>query len=375
LTPSNIAILERARTFGAEVIEPAAENWERLGSVPRDYFTRAAAAGLCRLLVPAEQGGLGLAGPAYVDVAAALARHCLASTFAVVVHNNLAAALARDGSPALRARHLDAMLRGERIGAFLLTEPGVGSDAAAIATTATRDGDHWVLNGAKAWISNAVNADVLAVYAQTVPGSGARGVVCLLVEAASPGVHREAPYALLGGHALGTGGFTFHECRVPADSVLQAPGAAFAAALRGIDLARVTVAGMCCGMLGRALEEALGYVAARPAFGRTVAEFQGVQWLLADVATELEAARALAARAAALLGGTGATLAAAHAKKYATRVALARIADCMQVMGAAGLRRDRPLARHLAAAKIAQYLDGATEIQNVVIARHLFGMR
>jgi len=364
--------LAAAADFATRVIAPQAENWNTAGSVPRSFFTEAAAAGLCGLRVPCAQGGRGLGVGAYTQVLGVLARECMASTFALVVHNNLAATLAGDGSPEQVARHLEPMLAGESIGAFLLTEPGAGSDAQALATRATRDGAGWVIDGAKAWISNARHADVLAVFAQTAPGSGAAGIACFLVPGDAAGVTRSAGYALLGGHALGTGGFEFTRTAVGEDALLFAPGAGLRAALAGIDVARMAVAAMCCGMLETALERALEYTAARPAFGRHVADFQGVQWMLADCATDLAAAQALTERAtAAADAGESATLAAAHAKKFATRAAFARIAECMQVMGANGLRRELPLARHLESAKIAQYLDGATEIQNVVIARAL----
>ncbi|MCB1746187.1 MAG: acyl-CoA dehydrogenase family protein [Gammaproteobacteria bacterium] len=371
---STAAVLEAARAFGADVIEPNAEAWNDAGSVPREFFREAGAAGLCGLLVPTEHGGAGLDGAGFTAVLEILAGHCLASTFALVVHNNLAGAIAAHGSAVHWSRYLGPMLAGERVGAFLLTEPGAGSDAQAITLQARHEDDHWVLDGAKAWISNAVHGDVLCTYAQTAPGTRARGIAAFLVDADRDGVTRSGGYELLGGHALGTGGFTFRDCRVDDDALLHAPGAAFRAAMAGIDLARSAVAAMCCGLLARALDEALAYTTARRAFDTHVADFQAVQFMLADCATDLEAARALTARAVAA-PAAAATLAAAHAKKFATRVAFERVATCMQVMGAAGLERARPLARHLAAAKISQYLDGASEIQNVVIARALVAAR
>lgn len=370
---SGTDIVKQAGAFGAEVIEPGAESWDAAGSVPREFFQHAASRGLCRLLVPTPLGGLGLDLGRLVPVLAALAQHCMASTFALVVHNNLAGAIARYGSDAQQARYLEPLMRGEKIGAFLLTEPGAGSDAAAITTTATAIDNGWLIAGEKAWISNAQHADVLSVYARTDVADGARGIAGFLLDADLPGSSRTPGYALLGGHALGTGGFSFADVKLGADAVLHAPGTAFAAAMRGIDIARVGVAAMCTGTLARSLDVALEYTAARPAFGQRVGDFQGVEWMLAECATDLEAARALTARAAGLIdrGEAGASVAAAHAKKFASRAAFTRIADCMQVMGAAGLSRDYPLARHLAAAKMAQFLDGATEIQNVVIARGL----
>jgi alkylation response protein AidB-like acyl-CoA dehydrogenase len=184
---------------------------------------------------------------------------------------------------------------------------------------------------------------------------------------------------MLGGHAIGVNRVSFDGCLVPEIAMLAGPGAGFRAAMQGIDFARTVLSAMCCGILRDSLDCALAYAAERQAFGRPVAGFQGLQWQLADVATDLEAARLLTYEAARLLDGGGpATAAAAHAKKFSSRVALAGIVQCMQAMGAAGLRSQWPFGRHLAGAKIAQYLDGTTEIQNVVLSRALlerYGIR
>ena len=364
-------VVNAARAFARDVIEPNAGAWEEAGGVPREAFQEAAARGLCRLTVPPSMHGHGLSMPAMALVVEALAAACMASAFALTVHNNLARGITRNASTPQRARWLPGLIAGKQIGAFLLTEPQGGSDAAAMTTAARRDGRGWRLDGTKAWVSNGASADLLSVYAQTDASAGWRGIACFIVEADAPGVIREPAYRLLGGHALGTGAFRFEGCRVNADDVLVGPGEGFKAALAGIDFARITVAAMCCGMLERSLEAAMEHAAGRRTFGQSVLEHQAVQSLLADAATDLEAARLLTAHAAAVLDdGTGRhTLAAAHAKKFATRVALSRIADCMQAMGANGFRAEYPLARHLAAAKMAQYLDGTTEIQNVVIGR------
>jgi len=371
ISDREMKVVNAARAFARDVIEPNASAWEETGGVPREAFREAATRGLCRLTVPPSMHGHGLGMPAMALVVEALAAACMASAFALTVHNNLARGITRNASAPQRARWLPGLTTGKQVGAFLLTEPQGGSDAAAMTTTARRDGRGWRLDGAKAWVSNGATADLLSVYAQTDASAGWRGIACFIVEADATGVIREPAYRLLGGHALGTGAFRFEGCRVSADDVLVGPGEGFKAALAGIDFARITVAAMCCGMLGRSLEVAMAHGAGRRTFGQSVLEHQAVQSLLADAATDLEAARLLTTHAAAVLDdGTGRhTLAAAHAKKFATRAALSRIADCMQAMGANGLRADYPLARHLTAAKMAQYLDGTTEIQNVVIGR------
>ena len=228
------------------------------------------------------------------------------------------------------------------------------------------------MDGEKAWITNGAVADVLSVYAQTDAAQGWRGIACLLVDGDAPGIEREPPYALLGAHALGTTGMRFSGCRVPAADLLLAPGQGFKAAMAGINLARALLAACCCGMLAASLGAAIDHAAGRRAFGRTTLEFQGLEWQLADVATELEAARLLTYRALAVMdAGDSGVVEAAHAKKFASRAAFSGIAACMQAMGAAGLRQTHALARHLACAKAAQYLDGTTEIQNVVLGRSL----
>lgn len=375
MTQNEDQIVEQATRFAATVVAPNAGAWERERTFPREAFVAAADAGLCRLIIPADMGGHALSIGGMASVLTALAGADLAFAFALVVHNNLAGNIARNGTSEQRERYLPDLMAGNRIGAFLLTEPTGGSDAAAIKTTAARDGGDWVISGEKAWVSNATDADVLSVYAQTDASAGWRGIACFLVDRRTPGVELTGPYHLLGGHALGTGGFRFENVRVGPEAVLLGPGDGFKAAMSGIDVARINVAVMSCGMLSTAIDTAVGYIKDRTAFGRPLSEFQGLQWMLADAATDLEAARALADRACAIFeAGEDAVALAAHAKKFATRVAFTRMSDCMQAMGAHGFRIDagHPIARHLSGAKMAQFLDGTSEIQNVVISRRLF---
>ncbi len=367
-------VIAAAHAFAREWIDPEAARWERDRRLPRDTITAAATEGLCGLLVPTELGGAGLGISDMAEVMGALAYADMGLAFSLVSHNNLAGAIAKKGADHHRAQHLGAMLDGSTLGAFLLTEPGTGSDATAITTTAIANGDRWVLNGDKAWVTNATEAGLLNVYAQTEPGSGAKGIAAFLLQADQPGVIREDAYEMLGAHATGTGGFRFANVELDANQLFVPPGLAFRAAMEAIDIARIVVSAMCAGMLRRGLETAVDYLKNRQAFGAPLSERQGLQWMLADVATDLEASIALARTAAAALDEGDPTMGvrAAHAKKFATRVTMDGLSQCMQALGANGFRHDRPLARHLACAKMAQYLDGTTEIQNVVIARSLF---
>ncbi len=367
-------IVERARVWAADSVAPIAESWETDRRFAEEGFRAASEAGLTGLLVPVEDGGEGLGPVCLARVVEEAAAVDLCAAFSLVVHNNLAGAVARRGSDELRARYLSDLVSGAKLGAFLLTEPGVGSDAAAITTTATRTADGWVLNGAKGWITNAAEADVLSVYATTEPGAGHGAIAAFLVPADHAGVELEPAYQLFGGHGLGTAGFRLDDCEVDDSTLFIGPGEGFRAAMEGIDLARVLVGAMCCGMMRAGLETASGYVGERTAFGGPLSDLQAVRFKLADVATDLEATRLLTYRAARMLqDGLDAPVNAAHAKKFAARAAERRLADCMQVMGAAGARRDHCLPRHLAAARLTHYLDGATEIQDVVISRSLLG--
>ncbi len=348
--------------------------WESARHYPLDAMREAGRSGLTGMLTPRESGGLGLALGDACDIVSKIAAKDFGHAFALKVHANMTASLARSGREELISRHLDDLLHARRIGAFLLTEPGAGSDAAAITASASPDGDHWVLDGEKAWVTNGVAAGVLLVFLQTDRSQGWRGIAGFIVDADTPGIARTDPYTLLGGHSAGVCGFTFSSARVDRAAMILAPGDAFRTAMRGINAARSGVAAMCCGMVEAALDQALDAVASRGAFGRTIGDFQGVQWMLADVATDLKAAQLLTRDAtAAFESGEDVQVACAHAKKFATRVAWKAISDCMQVMGARGFRGDdgHSLARHLACARMAQWLDGATEIQNVVIARSL----
>lgn len=372
LTPSEQRVIGAAVDFADRTIAPNAPAWEQQRHLPTEGIRPAAEAGLTGLLLGEDLGGGGLSKTAMARVMEELSRADMAYAFVLVVHNNFMNAIAQGGSRAQRERYLPGMLSGDCLGAFLLTEPQSGSDAANVTTTARRDDDGWVLNGAKAWITSAASADLLSVYAQTDAAQGWRGIATFIVEADQPGVIRETPYNTMGAHVMGTGGFRFEDCRISDDALLFPPGEGFKGAMAGIDLARANVAAMCCGMMANSLDVALAHITNRQAFGQRVADFQGLQWQLADVATDLHATRLMAyAATRAIDAGAGAAIPAAHAKKFAARAALKGIADCMQVMGAEGFKHDFPLARHLACAKMAHYIDGTTEIQNVVISRDL----
>ena len=371
LTDTERAAVARATDFAAAYVAPRAQGWQDAYEFPRQALVDACAAGLADLELGKAFGGQGLGFIAKLRAFEAIARHDMAFSFSLINHHNSMSRIARDARGDVRGL-IAAMRKGEIIGCTALTEPGAGSDFAAIKTTARKDGDGWILNGAKAWITNAAAAGAVICYAQTEPGSGWRGIAAFLVRDDRPGFVREAPFRFHGGSAIGAGGFRLEDYRAKADEMLQPPGAGFKAAMTGINGARTYVAGMCCAMLETGIETAARYGTRREIFGQPVLEHEGQRWALADIATDLEAARLLTDKAALIVQqGGNAVLAAAHCKKFAVRVALKGLADCIQLMGAEGLKSKYVLGRHLTNAKLCAFTDGSTEIQNERIGRHL----
>ncbi len=365
-----LELIATAKSFRDNFVADHANDWERARKVPTDIYAKAVSAGLMALEVPVERGGRGMRYSVKMTIAEELSKACMAFAFGMINTQNVANRIAREASANAAERYLDDLLAARTFGATALTEPTAGSDFSNIQMTAVSQGGDWVLNGGKTWITNAAVADVFVVYAQTDPTAGWRGIASFLVDARRDGFRRHDPIQMHGGHAIGTAGFDLEDYVVPEADILAPAGEAFKLALHSINGARTYVAAMCCGMVSDALDKAVTYGRSRHAFGRPLIEHQGLAWSLADVATELEAARLLTYKAASLIDqdDPGAVLAAAHAKKYAARMAERAIPQCMQAMGAHGLREEYGLGRHLACARIAHYVDGTTEIQNERIA-------
>ena len=371
LSPVDEDLISEAARFGETVLRPNGENWDR-GRIQPAAELRDAVARFTPTAIPKTRGGFGSNASTMARIYEELSRRDLGFTCALAVHSNVTVAASLAPNEALRERFLPGLLSGKTIGAFLLTEPDAGSDATAITTTAARSGDRWVLDGRKAWVTNGANADMLAVFAQTEPGSGAKGIAGFMFDARTPGVTLSPMLDLIGSHAMGTTDAAFTGAAIPGDSVGFAPGEAFKASMYAINVARVGVAAMCNGALWGALDTAVAYASARTSFGKAIIAHQGLQWILAEAATALEASRALTFQAARLLdAGEDPTLLAAHAKKLATKAAFEGISECMRALGGNGLKREHGLARQLTAARVTECMDGTGEIQNVVIGRAL----
>jgi alkylation response protein AidB-like acyl-CoA dehydrogenase len=360
------ALVATAAAFAARSIAPYAADWDAAGApLPRAVVQEYADLGLAALQVSRERGGHGASYRCKLRVAEAIAAHCFPSAFAL---NNLQGSVTRmerEGSPEQIARYLPGLMDGRIVCAPSLSEPGAGSDFAAISTTATRSPSGWTIDGEKAWVTNGVFAEQLILYAQTDRAAGARGIASVIVNLDAPGIERLPAERLMGGSAIGACSIRLTGVCVPETDLFAPPGEAFKRGLRGITGARIHVAAMINATVEASLRLAVRYAGTRQTFGKPLLGHQGLRWQLADVAAALEASRLLVDRAAGLVeAGEDAQVEAAFAKKHAAEMATPAVAACMQAMGGAGLRREHPLGRHLASARIAAYVDGTTEMMN-----------
>ena len=364
LTDSERTLVATAAAFTERRIAPKAAAWDRDGTpLPRAIVAEWVALGLNGILVSPERGGDGASYFTKIAVAETIARTCFATAFALNLIQGSVTRMEREGSSDQIARYLPALMNGTLICSPSLSEPGAGSDFAAIGTRATKTQGGWRLEGEKAWVTVGPIADMLVMYAQTEPGAGAAGIASFLVDLHAPRVTKLPPTTLIGGGAIGACSIRLDGVQVPDADLFAPPGQAFKRALRGITGARTHVAAMICATVETALRIAVDYAEQRHSFGQKLLKHQGLRWQLANVATELEAARALTHRAVHIIASGGdPQIEAAFAKKYAAEMATRGVAACMQAMGAEGLRPDHGLGRHLASARIAAYVDGTTEI-------------
>jgi len=374
LSPAALQAIEAARAFVAEHVRPQAAAWERAERDSRDSLPAAAKPGLLGLQVPVAFGGSGLSFTCKMRVAELLAAADFGFAMSLINTHNVADDLAREASAEVALRYVPDLLSGRRIGCTALTEPGAGSDFAAIETRARTVAGGWRLDGRKAWITNAAHADVLVVYAQTEPGSAAAGIAAFVVDASRAGFHREPRTSVSAVRSMGTGGFRLERYLCRDDEMLHPPGQAFKRALHAINGARVYVAAMCCGMVADGMRLASAYGRQRRTFGKSLHEHQGWRWSLANAAIDLDAARALADAAAERIdAGSDVQGAAARAKIFATRMAQEHLAALLHAMGAEGLHEQYPLVRHLAAVQVAGLVDGSTEMLLERVAREIRG--
>ncbi|WP_030247081.1 acyl-CoA dehydrogenase family protein [Streptomyces sp. NRRL S-455] len=354
-------------------IAPKAAEEEDAGRFPRELFTLLSRSGLLGLPYDSEYGGGDQPYEVYLQVLEELAAARLTVGLGVSVHTLASYALAAYGNKEQQVEHLPAMLGGGMLGAYCLSEPHSGSDAAALRTKAVRDGDDWVISGSKAWITHGGIADFYTVMARTGE-EGPRGITAFLVPGDAPGVSAAAPEKKMGMKGSPTAQVHFDEVRVSDDRRIGEEGQGFAIALSSLDSGRLGIAACAIGVAQAALDEALAYAAERRQFGKPIADFQGLRFMLADMATQIEAGRALYL-AAARLRDAGRPFArqAAMAKLHCTDTAMRVTTDAVQILGGYGYTADFAVERYMREAKVLQIVEGTNQIQRMVIARHLVG--
>ena len=372
MTDDERAIVEQVARFSQKVLAPKAAQLDEEALFATCHLPAMAALGLQGMNLPEDRGGLGLSGPALYAAVEAIAGACGSTASMLTAHFLATDSLQLGGDEAVQARFLPDAAEGKTLGAFALTEPQAGSNPADMRTTAKREGDGYRIKGSKCFISNAGAADFIVVYAKTDPDAGARGVSAFVVEPKQiEGVaiaSNERTMGLKGGHVFG---ITL-DCWVPSENRVGEEGTGFRTAMKVLDNGRIEVAAQATGIADAALGAAISYAKERQVSGQAISEFQGLQWMLADCATELAAARALAMQAATLRGtGVRYSSESAFAKLYATEAAW-RIADrALQIHGGYGYTRDFPLERYLRDLRIFRIYEGSSEIQRTIIARGL----
>ena len=361
---------QEVRRFAEEVVAPRAAEIDESGLFPRDVYDQAGALGLAGVAIAEEFGGGGMDSIAYCVVIEEIARVCGTSAVILSVNNSLVCSpIAKYGSEAQKRDFLTPLASGEKLGCFALTEPGAGSDAAALRTSARREGDDYVLNGNKVFVTNGTHADVALVFATIDPELKHKGITAFLVPVETPGFSRGTHEYKLGVNGSGTTELAFDEMRLPASHRLGEEGKGFGIAMATLDGGRIGIAAQAVGIAQGAFEEALRYSTEREQFGKPLADFQAIKFYLADMSTEIDAARLLAWKAAWLRDrGKRYTLEAAQAKLYASEMAQRVTSKAIQVHGGYGYTRDYPVERFFRDARITEIYEGTSEIQKMVIA-------
>jgi len=373
LSPEVLALRDEIRRFVEKEVEPRSRWIEEHDTIPDDLMAKARELGLFGITIPEEYGGIGLdlAGKCMVEeelgrtnygFATVIANHTGISTHPIVTL----------GSDALKRKYLPRMATGEWIGSFALTEPQAGSDPAAMRTTAVKRGDRYVLNGEKIYITNAGIAQVFTVMAITDRAKGIRGISAFVVERGFPGLAVGKNELKMGMHGCTTAPLAFNDCEVPAENLLGAEGLGYVQALKTLTRGRVTIAARSCGIMDRLIERCIDYMKIRTQGGRKIAEYQGLRWMLADMAVQRDAARLLTERAIeTLMRGERGTMEASTAKLFATE-ALGKVADCaVQIHGGMGYMREAGIETAFRDVRIMRIYEGSSEIQRNLIAGEL----
>ncbi|EPA8591491.1 acyl-CoA dehydrogenase family protein [Vibrio parahaemolyticus] len=366
------AFADTAQQFSLERLAPMAAEWDEKQIFPKDVLREAGELGFLSLYTPEEHGGLGVSRLDASIVFEQLSMGCTSTTAFMTIHNMVSWMVASFATEDVRAKYCPKLVTGEWLGSYCLTEPNAGSDAASLATTAHKKGDTYVLNGGKAFISGAGETDVLVVMARTGE-AGAKGVSAFVVPAQADGISYGRKEPKMGWNSQPTRAVTFENVVIPASHLLGEEGQGFIFAMKGLDGGRINIATCSVGTAQQALNQATQYMQERKQFGKSLAQFQALQFKLADMATELVAARQLVRYAASKLdrGDPDATTYCAMAKRFATDVGFQICDQALQIYGGYGYIKEYPMERYFRDVRVHQILEGTNEIMRLIIARRL----
>jgi len=372
-TEEQVLLRRSVREFAETEIRPHVREWDQDQHFPIELMPKLAALGLLGIQFPEQYGGAAMSAIDYCICIEELARVDPAVALSVAAHNGLCSShISLFGTEAQKQQYLVPLVRGEKIGAWGLTESTSGSDAAGMRTTATRAGTCWVLNGSKTFTTHGRAGDVVVVMAVTDRAAGTKGISAFIVEKGTPGLTPGKKEDKLGMRASETSEMIFENCRIPADQILGDEGLGFVNTMQVLDAGRIGIAALAVGLAQGAYEAALNYARERKAFGKSISSFQAIQWKLADAATKIEAARLLTYHAAYLKErGRRTTLESAMAKLYASEMAVKVADDCVQIHGGYGFVKDYPAEKYFRDVKLTTIGEGTSEIQRLVIARQL----
>ena len=371
-TDEQLAFRDTARQFADKELAPFAAEWDQHGTFPKDTIRRAGELGFCSLYCDEDQGGMGLSRLDAALIFEQMAAGCTSTTAFITIHNMATWMLSRFGSEAVRQRWNGPLMSGEALASYCLTEPGAGSDAASLKTSARRDGDEYVLNGAKAFISGAGDTDLLVLMART-GGPGAGGISCFAIPADTPGVSYGRNEDKMGWKSQPTRAVILEDARIPVEHRIGDEGQGFKIAMAGLDGGRINIASCSLGAASAALAQAQSYVQERRQFDQPVSEFQSVQFTLADMATHLVAAQQMVRLAAWKLdnGDADKGTFCAMAKRLATDLCFDVCNQALQLHGGYGYIKEYPLERYVRDSRVHQILEGTNEIMRVIIARRV----
>ncbi|NVK44446.1 MAG: acyl-CoA dehydrogenase family protein [Oceanospirillaceae bacterium] len=372
LNEDQVAFADMARAFADNELAPHAAEWDQQAHFPVEVLKKAGELGFCGLYTAEELGGMGLSRLDAHIIFEQLAMGCTSTTAYLTIHNMVTWMVATFGSASVRDRYAAELISGDKLGSYCLTEPNAGSDAASLKTSARRDGDHYIVNGSKCFISGAGSTDVLVVMART-GGEGAGGVSALVIDADSDGITYGRKEDKLGWNCQPTRMITFEDVKVPVGNLLANEGEGFKLAMKGLDGGRINIATCSLGTAQQALNDARDYMLERRQFGQRLADFQALQFKLADMATELVAARQLVRLAASKLdnGHADATAYCAMAKRFATDIGYRVCDEALQLFGGNGYIKEYPLERYLRDSRVHRILEGTNEVMRLIISRRL----